>query len=133
MARDAANLALARQIWDATAKGDPTALGEILSDEVVWITHGENPVAGRFEGRCAVIEYLAQIGDLVDDLRSELKEIYAAPSGAVLFYHVLARRGPKLLDMDFFLRIRTEEHRVSLIDSVPVDQGPTDEFWKWSH
>ena len=66
---------LLNRAWSAAADGDAAALGEVFAPDVVWRTHGRNPLTGEFHGRDRVIAQMARITDFTDDLRLELVEV----------------------------------------------------------
>ena len=127
------NVDVAKRIWEAAAQGDAGALAKIFADGVVWHSHGRNPMSGEFHGRDAVIAQIARFADHVDDLRLDLEDIFVSAHGAVLHYAVWARRGERVLQTDFQLRLTIEEGEVSECHVVPTDQHVTDEFLSWTH
>lgn len=118
-----------RRLWEAVADGDAEALGSVLTPGVIWRSVGDNPVAGDYFGTQAVMEYLAKVGDLADELASTLEEIYANAGGAIAVHRVRARRGTRLLDMEYLIRLRIVDGQIVSAISVPVDQRTNDEFW----
>jgi len=123
------NAILARALWQATADGDAEAIGRCLSDGVVWTSMGRNPLSGQHVGPEGVIEYLADVGEAADELRSALEGVYVNATGAVVLYHVSARRGAARLEMDYLLLLRIEDGLVTRGLMVAVDQARNDEFW----
>jgi len=123
------SVALARQLWNATAEGDPGRLRHLLEDHVVWRVFGGTPQAGEFIGPDQVIDHLAQLGEATDELRSTLHTIFYNDEGAVLFYGTEARRGSRRLTMDYLLMLRFRAGRVAAAFSVPTDQREHDNFW----
>lgn len=65
------NSALGRRAWEAISDSDLDALRRLWSEKLVWHAEGGgHPWSGHFEGRDAVIEHLAQIGDSVEQFVS---------------------------------------------------------------
>jgi ketosteroid isomerase-like protein len=127
---DHPNARLARRLWEATADGDVQRCQALYAPDVVWCTHGQGVLAGEFKGVCAVIEQMARAGELVDDMRSELLEVFANDGGAVLRYRVHAERGAQVLDEEILLALRIRGERVVRADAVPVDQQANRSFWR---
>lgn len=120
---------LARSLWSAIAEGDRDAVREMLADDVVWKVHGQHPLAGEYQGPDAALDYLAKLGERVDDLSSTLKRIFVNEDGAVLVHHAVGARGAKRLEVDIMLMLLVRDGQVIVADSVPTDQAASDRFW----
>lgn len=120
---------IAEQLWSAVADGDSNALEQVLDDDVVWRSVGHNPLSGEYRGPEAVIDYLSTVGEQTQDFVSTLAQVYVSDDGAVLLHSVSARRGDKLLAMDYLIRLTVRDGRVAGVLSVPVDQQANDDFW----
>ena len=118
-----------RRMWTAVADGDSDALEEVLAPGVIWRSVGNNPLSGEYFGASAVMEYMAKIGNLADELTSTLEEIYTNSNGAVALHRVQAKRALRSLDMEYVIRLRICEGQVVSALSVPIDQATNDEFW----
>ena len=124
------NRVVARRFWDATAAGDPETILTLFSPDIVWRAHGDNPMAGEYHGPEKVLSYMARLGETVDELRDELDDIFVSERGAVIHYHVSARRGPKRLDNDFLMILGIEAERILEVTVVPTDHRRSDAFWR---
>ena len=120
---------LARQLWEAVAEGDAERLGELLAEDVVWVSVGRSWLSGEHRGPDGVLDYLARIGEGAAELSSTLNSVYSSDDGAVLVYHVSARRELKRLEADIALILTFRDGQVSHAVSVPFDQKINDEFW----
>jgi ketosteroid isomerase-like protein len=129
MKRDHPHLTLARTIWSAVADGDAEALGLLLAEDVRWNATGNNRLSGVLQGPAEVVDYLARIGEDVDEFASKLEGIYINDEGAVVVYHVSARRGEQSLETLFVTRLTVRDGVVVDALQVPVDQRANDEFW----
>lgn len=123
------NEEVTRRMWTAVADGDSDALEEVLAPGVIWRSAGNNPLSGEYFGPGAVMEYMAKIGNLADELTSTLEEIFTNSNGAVALHRVQAKRGLRSLDMEYVIRLRISEGQVVSALSVPIDQAANDEFW----
>jgi ketosteroid isomerase-like protein len=127
------NVEVAKRIWMAAADGDAKALGEVLSEKVIWRVHGQGRLAGEHRGRDGVIGVFADLGDQVDDLRLSLNDVYANANGAVISYDLWARRGANSIEQEVFVRLRIDDGLVTECDAVPVDQAAMGAFMNWIH
>lgn len=123
------NAGIAERLWTAIADGDAGALREVLSVDVHWKSIGRNPMSGDYRGVDGVLEYLARVGEAADDLRTEMKGVFANDEGVVILHHATAARGVRRLDLDYLLLLRVRDGRVYEALSVPVDQPANDAFW----
>jgi ketosteroid isomerase-like protein len=123
------NAEIARRLWNATAEGNVDALLEGYSPDVVWHSYGKSPIARVIRGSAALLEYFALTADLVDDMKSDLLEVYGSERGAVIRYRVQASRGPKHLDGEVLLAVVIEDGRVVRGDLVPFEPRAHDAFW----
>ena len=89
---DHPNTEFATTLWDAVALGDADSVRGLLADDVVWQAGGHHALSGMFEGPDAVLDYLARVGESTDELSTELIDIFANDRGAVVVYHLSARR-----------------------------------------
>jgi ketosteroid isomerase-like protein len=126
---DHPNLEVARELWAAAADGSAGAMRELLAEDVVWQTVGNNPLAGVRHGPDGVLDYLAKVGETADELLSDIEQIFVNEEGAVVLYQVRARREAKCLEMEYFLLLRIEVGQVTRALMVPVDQAANDRFW----
>ena len=77
-----------------------------------------------------MLALLASFGESVDDLRMDVREIYANDQGAVLHYGSIARWGPELLDCDYLVLMRMQDGLVAEGTTVPLDTYRSDAFWR---
>jgi ketosteroid isomerase-like protein len=124
-----ANAQVARSLWRAATQGDPDPVLE-FDPHVVWRTWGSGANAGEFRGIDAVLRYLAASSDGVEDMRSELLDVLASERAAVIHYRVMAERGPKRLDGEYFLWLRIVDGVVEEVAAVPFDQAAAAAFWR---
>jgi ketosteroid isomerase-like protein len=123
------HITLTKAFWEAVAAADADALRLLLAEDIVWRAAGLNPLSGDYRGVDEVLGYFADIGERVDALASALTSVYVNDEGAVVEYHVSARRGSHHLEMDYLLRLRMDGGRVKDAVLVAVDQRQNDDFW----
>lgn len=125
------NVEIARRVWEAVASGDAERIAEFYAPDAVVRGYGsEGPLIGEFKGVGEIIERLARLGEGVDDLRSEVLEIYPGATGAVIRYRSHATRGGKHIDMQYFYVLTIEDGRITRASQIPTDQRRHDEFWR---
>lgn len=124
------NSVLAKGLWQAVADGDAERIHEMLAADVYWKSVGDNPIAGESQGPDEVLDQLAMIGEITDNLRSTLKSVFVNDEGAVVLYDVSASHSGKRLVMDYLLLLRIVDGKVATALSVPFDQRTNDEFWR---
>jgi ketosteroid isomerase-like protein len=118
-------------MWDAGARGDAEGICDLFAPDAVMRSHGApGPLVGEFKGIAEILDFLARAGELVDDSRSELIDVYTSDTGAVIRYRTLATRGAMHLDMQYFYLLSIERGRIMAATLVPTDQRRNDEFWR---
>ena len=120
---------LAHRVWDATARGDVDDLLRIYAPDVVLRVRGRNPLALEYKGVAAVLEYFARTAELVDELRSDLVEVYGGENGALMRYRLQASHGDDHLDVEIHLSLRVTDGRICELETVSADQARSDAFW----
>jgi len=123
------HFALARRLWDAIALADVEMLRELMTEKTTWRMCGRSPLAGLYEGPEAILPFMARVGELTEDLHSNLIDIFVNDRGAVMRYSVHAVRGPQHLDTEHLFLIRIENGRIREAVFAPVDQYAYDCFF----
>jgi ketosteroid isomerase-like protein len=121
--------ALVRRLWQAVARGDAATVADVYAPDAVLRRVGCNPLAGEYKGHAAILAAMAEIGETVDDLQSELLEVLVGDSSAVLRYRMRALCGRHELDGECFLHLRVEGGRIVQAIEVPLDPERNDTFW----
>lgn len=125
------NVEIARRVWEAVASGDAERIAAFYAPDAVVRGYGtEGPLVGEFKGIAEILDCLARLGEGVDDLRSEVLEIYPGDSGAVIRYRSRATRGGKQIDMQYLYVLTIEAGRITRAVQIPTDQRRHDEFWR---
>ena len=126
------NLSLMRRLWEASARGDAEALSVGYAPDAVLRAYGGpvSPRTGEYKGIDEILDYLASAGETVDDLSSEMLEMYTSDGGVVVRYRTLATRGDQHLDMQYLYIAAIEAGRIVRATLVPMDQRRNDEFWR---
>ncbi len=130
MTPDHHNARVASRLWEAIARGDAEAFLAVTSPDVVWRTRGEHPFAVETKGPAAALEFLANAGDAVDDLRLQVLDIFTSDRGAIVHYAMDAHRGPRTIAGELYLRLRIEGDRVAEAELIAADAASNDAFWR---
>ena len=69
------NVEMIRQGYEAFARGDMSALADLAADEVVWHVPGDHSLAGDYEGKLAVIGFLAGLTQTLGVIEQEVHDI----------------------------------------------------------
>jgi ketosteroid isomerase-like protein len=100
-----------------------------MSEKTVWRMPGDSLVAGTYVGADAVLEFMTRVGELTDDLHSDLVDVFVSDRGAVLRYVIHATRGARRLDTEHLFVIRVVEGRITEAGFAPADQTRYDRFF----
>jgi len=120
---------LAERLWEGIAQPSPEILRELLDEKSVWRMYGRSPLAGTYVGADEIIAFLAFVGELTTDLRSELVDIFVSDRGAVMRYTVEAQRGGQQLETEHLFLLTIEHGRIVRATFAPLDQGAYDKFF----
>jgi len=123
------HLDLALSLWQAISESDVDRVERLLDPDVTWTFLASGVFGGEVKGVDEVITSLARTGELVDDLRSDLIDVYASDLGAVLFYRVDAWRGPLNLCTEVLLQIDIREGRIVAGRAMPTRVDESRSFW----
>jgi len=127
--REHENFVIARKLWDAIATGDAPALRALMSEKCTWRMPGGSALAGAYVGADAILGFMAHVGELTDDLQSDLIDIFVSEDGAVLRYGIHAVRGSQRLDTEHVFTIRVEGGQITAAVFAPIDQQEYDRFF----
>jgi ketosteroid isomerase-like protein len=123
------NAAVARALWSAVSEADVDGIRRLLASDIEWKTYSSGVLSGSIRGVNAVIDLLARSGEIVDELTTDMIDIYASDTGAVTHYRLHAERGARSLDTEVLLVMRIDSGRVVEAFATPVDPGADETFW----
>jgi ketosteroid isomerase-like protein len=126
---ETSNAAVALRLWNATSRADADAIRELLAPDVEWSTVSSGILSGSIIGAEAVVDMLAQVGEAVDSLTSDLIDIAGSANGAMVHYRVKAERALKHMDTHVQLILRIRAGRIERASAVPFDTAGASEFW----
>jgi uncharacterized protein len=118
-----------RRGYEAFAAGDMTAMDELLSDDVVWHSPGNNPLAGDYRGKDAVFDLFAKIMEVTGGtFRIELHDVLANDQHGVALAMVSGEREGRRLEDRQAQVFHFAGGRVTEFWNHPQDQAAVDEF-----
>ncbi len=74
------NTRLAQDAYEAFGRGDMAALAEVMADDIEWVSAGDpadDPTAGTFKGKEAVLSWFGGLASTVDFTTFEPREFIA--------------------------------------------------------
>jgi ketosteroid isomerase-like protein len=87
------NIRLAQSAYEAFGRGDMAALAAVMADDIEWVDPGdpsENPNAGTFKGKEAVLGWFAGLAASTDFQKFEPREFIAQNDKVVSLVYVEA-------------------------------------------
>ena len=96
---DHPNLERARAGYAAFATGDMATINDLLADDTVWHSGGANILAGDYEGKEAVLGYMARLmQETGGTFRNEIHDILANDEHGVALVNATGERNGKMLN-----------------------------------
>jgi ketosteroid isomerase-like protein len=126
---DHPHAALAWRLWMATAKGDAEALRSVFDPDVVWLSFNAGDLSGEIHGVDDLLAWLARSGELVEEMRIDLIDIFASDRGAVIHYDLYAERSGRTVSTDIVLVATIEGGRITHARTIPADAEANRRFW----
>ncbi len=125
------NVALARESYDALAKGDIDYIRDrLLAEDVVFHVPGRGPLVGDYRGKDEVVRYLTRYTELTGgSIRLEPQEFLSGENHVAALVHARGERGGRVLDDHGMHLFRITNGKISERWSYPQDLYSTDEFF----
>lgn len=125
------NAVIARESYDAIAKGDFDHLGgDLLADDVVFHVPGRGPLAGDYHGKAEVLRYLGQLSAMTQStLRFEPEAFLASDDRAAVILRAQGERGGQEMNDHGVHVFRIDNGKISERWSFPHDTYAVDAFF----
>ncbi|MFF5208150.1 nuclear transport factor 2 family protein [Streptosporangium sp. NPDC000396] len=125
------NVALARDSYDALAKGDLDYIRDhLLTDDVIFHIPGRGSLAGDYQGKEQVINYLSRFTEAAGkSMRFEPDSFLASEEQVAALLRIRGERGDRVLDERGVHVFRITDGKISERWSYPHDSQIIDEFF----
>ena len=123
------NLQLAHRAWAAVAASDVDALAEIWAPDIVWHVTSRNPWTGDHVGQDAVLDYLADVGEVGEAYDMRLDDVLVSDERMLLVCHITARRAGKTVETGQLLLARVASGRIAEVWTLPLDPSAFNGFF----
>ncbi len=120
---------LMKNAWDAVARGDREGLAQTCAPDYCWHDVGQGPRAGDYRGIGAAIDYLASVGEDVEDLSFEMLDVMVGEHSVAVHFRLSGERKGKQLDMGYLMLSRVADDRLQETWSIPFDPQVVARFW----
>lgn len=127
---DHSNLERARAGYQAFATGDMATVNDLLADDIVWHSGGNNILTGDYEGKEAVLGFLARLmQETGGSFKNDVHDILANDDHGVALVTVSGTRGGKSLEGRVAQIFHMRDGRMTEFWTFSEDQDQFDEFW----
>lgn len=125
------NAALVRDLFRAFREADAATVERLLADDAVWEFPGRSGrIAGRHEGRPAIVAFLMNVMALTDGtFHLDFEDVVAGDTTAVALFRGHGRREGRELDNPTALVIRIQDGRITALREFVWNLYEVDEFW----
>ena len=127
---DHPNLERARAGYEAFARGDLGAVSELLSDDIVWHSGGNNILTGDYEGKEAVLGFFgALMQESGGTFSNDIHDMLANDDHGVALVTASATRGDKSFEGNVVHVFHMRDDKMTEFWAFNEDQNLFDEFW----
>ena len=127
---DHPNVELLRKGYAAFGAGDMQTVDALLSDDIVWHSPGNNPLAGDYKGKDQVFGLFAKLVELTEGtFRQEIHDLLANDEHAVALCTLSASRGSKSVEFPVANVSHIRDGRVTEFWTATTDPQASIDFW----
>ena len=127
---DHPNLERARAGYEAFARGDLGAVSELLSDDIVWHSGGNNILTGDYEGKEAVLGFFGRLmQESEGNFNQDIHDMLANDDHGVALVNVSASRGGNSFEGRVVHIFHMSDEKMTEFWAFPEEQSLFDEFW----
>lgn len=122
---------LVREMFAAFRSGDVARVEAAIAEDAVWSFPGRaGRLAGRHEGRAAILRFLVQVMQLTSgSFHLEMEDVVGGPRHAVALFRGRATREGRTLDNPTALVVRIENGRAVEMREFVWDLEHVERFW----
>ena len=127
---DHPNLERAHAGYEAFAAGDLAAVGDLLSDDIVWHSGGSNILTGDYVGKEAVLGFFGLLmQESGGSFRNDIHDMLANDEHGVALVTMSATRGGESFEGRVVHVFHMNDGKMTEFWAIPEDQSRYDEFW----
>ena len=127
---DHPNLQRARAGYEAFATGDLATVSDLMSDDIVWHSGGNNILTGDYEGKEAVLGYFGKlVQETAGSFKNDIHDMLANDDHGVALVTVSATRGGRSIDARLVHVFHMRDGKMTEFWSIADDQKLFDDFW----
>ena len=105
-------------------------INDLLADEIVWHSSGDNILTGDYAGKEAVLGYMATLmQETGGTFRNEVHDMLANDDHGVALVNVTAERNGKTLNTQIVHVFHMRDGKMTEFWTVGMDQSALDDFW----
>ncbi len=127
---DHPNLERARAGYAAFASGDMATVGDLMSDDIVWHSGGNNVLTGDYVGKEAVLGYFGRLmQESGGSFKNDIHDMLANDDHGVALVAQSATRGGVSFEGNAVHIFHMRDGKMTEFWSFPEDQSKFDEVW----
>lgn len=124
------NLEIARAGYEAFAAGDMAGVNDLLADDIVWHSGGNNILTGDYEGKEAVLNYFGLLmQETGGSFKNDIHDLLANDDHGVALVTVSANRNGKSIEGNIVHVFHMRDGKMTEFWSISEDQAQFDDFW----
>ena len=127
---DHPDLETSRRGYTAFAEGDMATVGEVLSDDIVWHSPGDNILSGTHKGKEEVFGLFAKVFEKSEGtFKNEIHDMLANDDHVVALINQSATRGDTTLEGRSVHVLHVDDGKLTEFWAINDNQDAWDEFW----
>lgn len=124
------NLQRARAGYEAFAGGDMETLDDIIDDDIVWHTAGNNILSGDYVGKDAVFGLFGRLAQETEgSFKNDIHDMLANDQHGVALVNQSATRNGESMEQRSVHVFHMENGKLTEFWAFAEDQTALDEFW----
>jgi ketosteroid isomerase-like protein len=125
------NAGLTRQGYEAFAKGDLSALSQLIAADATWHVSDTGPLSGDYHGRDEIFGFFGRLAEQTGGtFRLEVHDVLANDEHAVVLCTLSASRANKSIEIPVANVSHLRGGKVTEFWSATADPQATTDFWK---
>jgi len=128
---DHPNLEISRAGYAAFASGDMATLSDLLADDIVWHSGGNNILTGDYEGKEAVLGFFGRLmQESGGSFKNDVHDMLANDEHGVALVTSSATRGGVSFEGNAVHIFHMRDGKMTEFWSFAEDQSKLDELWE---